>query len=100
MSNFSAGTNFCSRSEMEIRSQFSLRVRSSQSGRRESQTKSISYFGCARATRHRRAVYFDGAANEFPPPPWDVAFRIGLDEYGGETLVSMRIEGLRAAEKA
>ena len=41
MSNFSAGTNFCSRSEMEIRSHFSLRVRSSPSGRRESQTKSI-----------------------------------------------------------
>src|SRR4030095_8488191 len=50
ISNFSAGTNFCSRSEMEIRSRFSLRVRSSPSGRRESQTKNISYFGCARAT--------------------------------------------------
>src|SRR6266705_1628066 len=50
MSNFSAGTNSCSRSETEIRSRFSLRVRSSLSGRRESQTKSISYFGCARAT--------------------------------------------------
>ena len=50
--------------------------------------------------RHRRAVYFDGATNEIPAPPWDVAFRIGADEYGGETLVSMRIESLRAAEKA
>jgi single-stranded-DNA-specific exonuclease len=49
--------------------------------------------------RHRRAVYFDGAAYEFPPPPWDVAFRIGADEYDGKTLVGMRIEGLRAAEK-
>ena len=57
-------------------------------------------FRLRQGARHRRAVYFDGAANEFPPPPWDVAFRIGLDEYGGETLVSMRIEGLRAAEKA
>jgi hypothetical protein len=50
--------------------------------------------------RRRRAVYFDGASNELPHPPWDVAFRIGVDEYGGETLVGMRIEGLRAAEKA
>jgi single-stranded-DNA-specific exonuclease len=50
--------------------------------------------------RHRRAVYFDGAAYEFPPPPWDVAFRIGADEYDGKTLVGMRIESLRAAEKA
>lgn len=57
-------------------------------------------FRLRQGARNRRAVYFDGAANEFPPPPWDVAFRIGLDEYGGETLVSMRIEGLRAAEKA
>jgi single-stranded-DNA-specific exonuclease len=55
-------------------------------------------FRLRQGKRHRRAVYFDGVANEFPPPPWDVAFRIGADEYDGETLVSMRIEGLRAAE--
>jgi single-stranded-DNA-specific exonuclease len=57
-------------------------------------------FQLRQGDRHRRAVYFDGAANEFPPPPWDVAFRIGADEYEGETLVGMRIEGLRAAEQA
>ena len=57
-------------------------------------------FRLRQGERHRRAVYFDGAANEIPAPPWDVAFRIGLDEYGGETLVAMRIEGLRAAEEA
>src|SRR5436190_4542896 len=45
--------------------------------------------------RHRRAIYFDGASNEFPSPPWDVAFRIGVDEYDGETLVGMRIEAVR-----
>ena len=99
MSNFSAGTNFCSRSEMEIRSHFSLRVRSSPSGRRESQTRKHLIFRLRQGDRRRRAVYFDGAANELPPPPWDVAFRIGVDEYGGETLVGMRIEGLRAAEQ-
>ena len=55
-------------------------------------------FRLRQGKRDRRAVYFDGAANEIPAPPWDVAFRIGVDEYGGETLVSMRIEGLRAAE--
>ncbi len=48
--------------------------------------------------RNRRAVYFDGAATELPAPPWDVAFRIGVDEYDGETLVGMRIEAVRAAE--
>ena len=48
--------------------------------------------------RHRRAVYFDGAGTELPPPPWDIAFRIGADEYSCETLVGMRIEAVRAAE--
>jgi single-stranded-DNA-specific exonuclease len=57
-------------------------------------------FRLRQGDRHRRAVYFDGASNQFPAPPWDVAFRIGADEYDGETLVGMRIEGLRAAEHA
>ena len=57
-------------------------------------------FRLRQGDRHRRAIYFDGATNEIPAPPWDIAFRIGADEYGGETLVGMRIEGLRAAEKA
>ncbi len=48
--------------------------------------------------RNRRAIYFDGASTELPGPPWDVAFRIGVDEYDGETLVGMRIEAVRAAE--
>jgi single-stranded-DNA-specific exonuclease len=48
--------------------------------------------------RHRRAVYFDGMANQLPPPPWDIAFRIRADEYGGETLVAMQIEAVRQAE--
>lgn len=55
-------------------------------------------FRLRQGKRHRRAVYFDGASNEFPPPPWDIAFRIAADEYNGETLIGMRIEGLRAAE--
>jgi single-stranded-DNA-specific exonuclease len=55
-------------------------------------------FRLRQGDRHRRAVYFDGAATEFPSPPWDVAFRIGVDEYDGETLVGMRIESVRAAE--
>jgi single-stranded-DNA-specific exonuclease len=57
-------------------------------------------FRLRQGDRHRRAVYFDGATNEFPPPPWDIAFRIGADESEGETLVGMRIEALRAAEQA
>jgi single-stranded-DNA-specific exonuclease len=56
-------------------------------------------FRLRQGDQHRRAVYFDGTATEFPPPPWDVAFRIGVDEYDGETLVGMRIEAVRAAER-
>jgi single-stranded-DNA-specific exonuclease len=56
-------------------------------------------FRLRQGDRYRRAVYFDGAATEIPPPPWDVAFRIGADEYDGETFVGMRIEAVRAAER-
>jgi single-stranded-DNA-specific exonuclease len=45
---------------------------------------------------HRRAIYFEGATTPLPAPPWDVAFRIRADNYGGgETLVEMQIEALR-----
>ena len=56
-------------------------------------------FRLRQGDRYRRAVYFDGAATEFPPVPWDVAFRIGVDQYEGQTLVAMRIEAVRAAER-
>jgi single-stranded-DNA-specific exonuclease len=55
-------------------------------------------FRLRQGDRRRRGVYFDGAATELPPPPWDIAFRIGADEHNGETLVGMRIEAVRAAE--
>jgi single-stranded-DNA-specific exonuclease len=54
-------------------------------------------FRLRQGDRNRRAIYFDGVATEFPAPPWDVAFRISVDEYDGETLVGMRIEAVRAA---
>ncbi len=55
-------------------------------------------FRLRQGDRHRRAVYFNSAPNQLPPAPWDVAFRICADEYGGETLVAMHIEAVRAAE--
>jgi len=55
-------------------------------------------FRLRQGNRHRRAVYFDGALNQLPPAPWDVAFRIRADEYDGETLVAMQVEAVRAAE--
>jgi single-stranded-DNA-specific exonuclease len=56
-------------------------------------------FRLRQGDRHRRAIYFGGMANQLPPPPWDIAFRICADEYGGETLIAMHIEALRAAER-
>jgi single-stranded-DNA-specific exonuclease len=55
-------------------------------------------FRLRQGDRHRRAVYFDGMANQLPQPPWDIAFRIRADEYGGETLVAIHIEAVRQAE--
>jgi single-stranded-DNA-specific exonuclease len=57
-------------------------------------------FRLKQGDRHRRAIYFDGMANQLPPPPWDIAFRIRADEYQGETLVAMQIEAVRRAERA
>src|SRR5436190_15031019 len=56
-------------------------------------------FRLRQGDRHRRAVYFNGVADQLPPPPWDIAFLIRADEYGGETLVAMHIEGVRQAER-
>jgi hypothetical protein len=57
-------------------------------------------FRLRQGDRHRRAVYFDGMANQLPSPPWDIAFRIRADEYGGETLVAMHIQAVRRAALA
>jgi single-stranded-DNA-specific exonuclease len=48
---------------------------------------------------HRRAMFFDGATMTLPPTPWDIAFKICADDFGGgERLVGMHIEAVRAAE--
>ncbi|HJX25153.1 MAG TPA: single-stranded-DNA-specific exonuclease RecJ [Chthoniobacterales bacterium] len=43
----------------------------------------------------RRAVYFDGATEQLPSAPWDIAFRIRADDYEGERLVGIQIQALR-----
>jgi single-stranded-DNA-specific exonuclease len=43
----------------------------------------------------RRAVFFDGAAEQLPSAPWDIAFRIRADDYEGERLVGIQIQALR-----
>jgi single-stranded-DNA-specific exonuclease len=46
--------------------------------------------------RQQRAIFFGGAEELLPEPPWDVAFRISADEYEGETRLQMQVEALRA----
>lgn len=49
---------------------------------------------------HQRAIFFGGAQEPLPEPPWDVAFRITPDEYEGEVRLQMQVEALRAAVAA
>ncbi len=48
--------------------------------------------------RVQRAIFFGGAEEPLPKPPWDVAFRISADEYEGEIRVQMQVEALRSAQ--
>jgi single-stranded-DNA-specific exonuclease len=45
---------------------------------------------------HQRAIFFDGAENPLPEPPWDIAFRVSSDEYEGETRLQMHVEAVRS----
>jgi len=45
----------------------------------------------------RRAIFFDGASSPLPSTPWDMAFRLQADEYGGETRLQIQVEALRTA---
>ena len=49
---------------------------------------------------HQRAVYFDGARVELPPPPWDIAFQIRADEYEGEPRLGVQVQALRQSVSA
>jgi len=46
---------------------------------------------------HARAIFFDGASAPLPEPPWDVAFRVGTDEYEGEQRLQVHVQAVRAA---
>ena len=46
---------------------------------------------------HTRAIFFDGAAEPLPTPPWDVAFRIQSDEYDGLTRLQVHVHAMRTA---
>jgi len=43
----------------------------------------------------RRAIFFGAAEDSLPRQPWDIAFRIRPDEYGGDTRLEIRLEAVR-----
>jgi len=48
--------------------------------------------------RHE-AIFFNGAAEPLPRPPWDIAFRIERNEWRGRVSVQIQIQRIRAAEE-
>ena len=44
-----------------------------------------------------RAIFFNGATPDLPPPPWDVAFQVESNEYRGVTELQVQVQALRAA---
>lgn len=47
--------------------------------------------------RSQRAIFFGGADEPLPEPPWDIAFRVNSDEYEGEIRLQMQVEAVRAS---
>lgn len=46
---------------------------------------------------HARAIFFDGARDPLPAPPWDIAFQIHTDEYEGVKRLQVHVQDLRAS---
>lgn len=47
--------------------------------------------------RSQRAIFFGGAEEPLPEPPWDIAFRVNSDEYEGEIRLQMQVEAVRTS---
>ncbi len=43
------------------------------------------------------AIYFNGALDALPRPPWDVAFRIERNEFRGDVSLQIQIQAIRRA---
>jgi len=43
------------------------------------------------------AIFFNGATDPLPRPPWDVAFTIERNEYNGRTDVQLQVVAIRSA---
>ncbi|MEI6340244.1 MAG: single-stranded-DNA-specific exonuclease RecJ, partial [Verrucomicrobiota bacterium] len=47
--------------------------------------------------RRVAAIFFSGAENELPRPPWDVAFTVERNEFNGRVDAQMQIVAIRSA---
>jgi len=50
--------------------------------------------------RPQQAIYFGGAQQPLPEPPWDIAFQVARNEFNGRVTLQLEIKALRAAEAA
>jgi single-stranded-DNA-specific exonuclease len=44
------------------------------------------------------AIFFDGAVDSVPRPPWDVAFRLERNDFQGRVEAQMHVVGLRSSQ--
>ena len=47
--------------------------------------------------RFIHAIYFRGAEEALPSPPWDVAFALERNEFNGRIDAQMQVVAIRAA---
>jgi single-stranded-DNA-specific exonuclease len=50
------------------------------------------------AGRMQEAIYFGGAQQPLPAPPWDVAFQVSRNAFNGRVSVQLEVKALRPAE--
>ena len=46
----------------------------------------------------REGIFFNGAEEELPRPPWDVAFHVQRNDYRGRVSLQMLIQAMRHAQ--
>jgi single-stranded-DNA-specific exonuclease len=51
------------------------------------------------ARAQRRAIWFGGAAEELPKPPWDVAFQLERNEWQGRITVDLHVRAIRGSSR-
>ncbi len=49
---------------------------------------------------HSEAIYFNGAVDALPRPPWDIAFRIERNEFRGDVRLQIQIQAIRSSQSS